>query len=582
MEVLLREFRGPRGNEYADRLLSVDVISLGRAPDCLIQLSGLDIAAHHARVRQARGRIVLAVRRGGSVRVNEKVIGRHAHIEVGDEIRIGGWRITATAPPEGFDLALAVLPPAAGQQADPQSSFVVRLDQTWLSRRQLSWLLVLLIPLLTFVIPLQTAQLRSVATPATLTSRPISWLPDDSWWTAGPLSPAHALRFNGQCRACHRDFFVRVRDEDCQSCHKGISDDHVTAQHRALTALASSARPCRSCHEEHKSDRGSIIVRDNSLCLACHVRSNEWSGKLRVAKVSGFSEARPHPPFAATVLSPTAGTASSVAQVSSEPPAAGIVPTIWQLLRVPVMNGSQQTNLREYDHTIHLDPTRMYGRKLGCADCHVPGLDGQHFTPVTMAANCMENCHELKVGDDRTARPLPHGKPHDAVTAIEDYYALKYSDPRAAAPAQQRRRLPDKPEPEDRCRGLLGPALGKCGAIAEVEAQFNTIGCGKCHVVDDRGSSLPLEDRFAVRPVRFTPDYFPRASFSHRQHTIQDGKTGDAACLSCHAADRSTDISRLMLPDQDHCLQCHSDQSTEKRVQLDCTSCHAYHLHRTS
>jgi predicted CXXCH cytochrome family protein len=98
--------------------------------------------------------------------------------------------------------------------------------------------------------------------------------------------------------------------------------------------------------------------------------------------------------------------------------------------------------------------------------------------------------------------------------------------------------------------------------------------------VDDRGESIALEDRFTVHPVRFNANYFPRASFSHRQHSIQEGKTGDAACLSCHPADQSEDIARLMLPDRDRCLKCHADLPVGNRVQLQCTSCHGYHVHR--
>jgi hypothetical protein len=197
----------------------------------------------------------------------------------------------------------------------------------------------------------------------------------------------------------------------------------------------------------------------------------------------------------------------------------------------------------------------------------------------------MTGCHELTFDPEVPDRRLSHGQPRDAVLLIEDYYAHKYADPNASAPPPVRRRLPDKPEPEEKCHGRLGPALGRCLAEEETKQQFATdtpVGCGLCHKVHDRGDAVALENRFEIRPVRFNQDYFPRATFSHTQHAIQEGRTGDAACLSCHEAYQSEDkeISKLMLPDRARCLKCHADLPVADRVQVQCTNCHSYHLQR--
>jgi predicted CXXCH cytochrome family protein len=580
MEVLLREWRGGNGDAYIDRVISAKSITIGSGPDCLIQLPGVGVAARHARLRQAGGDTLLEVGRRHPAQINQARAKRSVRLQVGDEVDIAGCRIKVIAPPPQFDLALTLSPVPGAQPADPESGFKTPLDHTWLSRRRMSWLLFLLIPVMTLFIPLRTVALRNANHHAP------GWLPDDSFWTAGPLSPAHALRFNGQCTACHRELFVHVRDEDCRTCHKTVTDDHVTPAHRGLTQLGSDPKPCRTCHQEHQSDGGSIIVRNNALCVACHARPAQLFGQIQLGKVSGFSDLKSHPPFTATVINAAPAPAQGVRAVAGSPavPAIkpGVVPTAWPVSRVPVLSAREHSNLKEYSHKVHLDPTQVSrnGNPLGCSDCHALGLDGQHFNPVTMQANCTEGCHELKFDEDAPERTLPHGKPRDAVLLIEDYYAHKFFDPRATIPVRLRRRLPDKPEPEDLCRGLLGPPLGKCLAETETVAQFQTIGCGKCHLVEDGGPGKALEDRFRVHPVRFSTDYFPRASFSHRLHAIQDGKTGDAACLSCHAADQSTDITQLMLPDRDRCLKCHADQPIKDRVQLECTSCHGYHLHR--
>jgi predicted CXXCH cytochrome family protein len=575
MEVLLREWRGGTGNAYSDRAISARQVTIGRGADCEIQLTGAPAPDHYARLRQAGAHVVLDLGRRRGVQVNQATARGVIKLHVGDEIDIAGNRIRVIAPPEGFDLALRILRAPEARRPDPDSVHTTRLGQTWLSRRATSWLLFLLIPLLTLLAPLQVVALRDAH------SHVPRWLPSDSIWSAGPLSPAHALRFDGQCTACHRNFFVHVRDQDCQSCHKSVSDDHISPAHRGLTQLGSGDKPCRTCHEEHKTQRGSIVVRENALCVDCHARPAQLFGTLKLAKVSGFSDLQSHPPFAATVFDPVRIPAS-VQPNAAKPFAAGVIPTDWRVLRTPLPQAREHSNLKEYSHQVHLDPTQVSrnGKPLGCNDCHVLGLDGQHFAPITMAKNCMEGCHELKFDVDAPDRTLPHGKPRDAILLIEDYYAHKYNDPAATEPTRLRRRLPDKPEAEEHCNGLKGPALGRCLAEIETLAQFQTIGCGKCHFNNDHGPGKALEDRFDVYPVRFNSDYFPRAVFSHRQHAIQNGKTGDAACLDCHAATLSNDVTQLMLPDRDRCLKCHADESIKDRVQLECTSCHAYHLNR--
>jgi predicted CXXCH cytochrome family protein len=575
MEVLLREWRGGTGNAYVDRAISARQITIGGGADCEIQLPGTPASDRHARLRRRGAHVVLRVNGRPDVKVNQAKAKGAVKLQVGDEIDIADSRIRVIAPPEGFDLALVVSSAPESQKPDPELIYTTRLEQTWLSRRVTSWLLFVLIPLLTLFAPLQTVALRDSH------SQVPGWLPSDAIWTAGPLSPAHALRFDGQCTACHRTLFVHVRDQDCRTCHTGVSDDHISPAHRKLTKLGSSDTPCRTCHEEHKVDRGSIVVRDNALCVNCHARPTQLFGTLTLAKVSGFSDLRAHPPFSATVLSPTL-VPTPAPQGTDKSFTPGVIPTDWPASRMPLPVAREHTNLKEYSHQVHLDPAQVSrdGKPLGCNDCHVLGLDGQHFAPITMEKNCMKGCHELKFDVDAPDRTLPHGKPRDAILLIEDYFAHKYSDPGATEPTRLRRRLPDKPEPEDRCHGLTGPALGRCLAEIETLAQFQTIGCGKCHFDEDHGPGKALEDRFEVYPVRFNSDYFPRAVFSHRQHAIQDGKTGDAACLDCHPAKVSNDITRLMLPDRDRCLKCHADQSIQDRVQLECTSCHAYHLNR--
>jgi nitrate reductase cytochrome c-type subunit len=89
--------------------------------------------------------------------------------------------------------------------------------------------------------------------------------------------------------------------------------------------------------------------------------------------------------------------------------------------------------------------------------------------------------------------------------------------------------------------------------------------------------STEVLDRFLVAPVRLTRDYFPDVHFSHLAHAVQNDKSGDAACLSCHAVQKSTSSADLFIPNISKCLECHSERLQKDRVALQCSGCHSYH-----
>jgi Zn finger protein HypA/HybF involved in hydrogenase expression len=113
-------------------------------------------------------------------------------------------------------------------------------------------------------------------------------------------------------------------------------------------------------------------------------------------------------------------------------------------------------------------------------------------------------------------------------------------------------------------------------AQAEIENQFKNRGCASCHNVNDTHAA-DLPDRFQIAPVRLTRDYFPDVHFSHRLHAVQKDKSGDTACLSCHAVRQSKSSADVFVPDLPKCLDCHSERLTADRVTLQCSSCHSYH-----
>jgi hypothetical protein len=395
-------------------------------------------------------------------------------------------------------------------------------------------------------------------------------VPDDTFWTAGPLSPAHELATGQRCDGCHETLFVHVRDSACRTCHKTVGD-HVIAEHLKQTRLGEQ-QPCAQCHQEHNQSSASVIIRSNALCTDCHAYSESEFGSIKVTKVSGFSKAE-HPLFTIDLIKPAQAAAGTFAASQ------------WQTVRQSIGQAKEKSNLK-FSHAQHLDATRVRRRSDGgamsCGDCHTLGADGEHFIAVTMQRSCgTSGCHELTFDPNAPDRQLPHGKPRDAMLLIQDYYARQVIDPHPpSAPEFQRRRLPDQADINfEDTSTVCKAATFDCAmqkARAQIDNQFNVRGCVSCHVVDDSHATNML-DRYQVRPVRLTLDYFPDAHFSHRSHAVQKGKTGDEACLSCHSAVSNKSSEVVMIPDLPKCLECHTQDSERERVQLQCISCHTYH-----
>jgi predicted CXXCH cytochrome family protein len=566
MDVLLRQVRqGADGTiEYQDTELSAESLLVGSAADCTIQLLGEGVAPRHATIRGARAQLSISCFRGCKVAINGTLTSAAA-LKVGDLAEIGGNRLRLVEPPAGFEAAIEIEANAQVDASAYEQAFRTDLNETWLSKRAAAWVLAALVLLLGFLLPLGSIAPQRAGHAAT------SLLPSDHFWSAGPLIPAHELAAGQHCSSCHQKIFVHVQDTACHECHKSIAD-HVQAARLAQTKLGPTQR-CAECHREHNAITSGLVVRDDALCTDCHAKSDTRFGSLKVKPVTGFEA---HPPFTVTLLKP-----------APVDPALGLKPAVtaegveiidWQPVTEPVASAREQSNLK-FRHDKHLDPahvTRLSdGGALGCADCHTPDADGEHFVPITMQRSC-GSCHDLTFDPDAPDRVLPHGRPKDSVLLIQDYFARKAVDPTPTKPPVQRRRVPDEPVVQE--VSCNGPAL-TCAmkrAQAEIETQFTTRGCAYCHNVNDTHAA-DLTDRFQIAPVRLTRDYFPDVRFSHKLHSVQKDKSGDTACLSCHAVKQSKSSADVFVPDLPKCLDCHSERLTVDRVTLQCSSCHSYH-----
>lgn len=563
MDVLIRELRREAGiEEYRDTTFHGESLLIGSAADAGVQIIGEKVAARHAALAPEGAQLQLRCERGLLAQVNGTPTAA-ALLQVGDVVQIGGNRLRLVAAPAGFQFALEIEPDASVDAGHFEAAFRTSLEQTIVSKRRLSWIAFGAVVALGLLVPLAFVMLD--ADPPTGQGTPAGFLSrnfGDALWSTGPLAPVHAQATGNQCKHCHQNLFVRVRDTACRACHLNVAD-HVPpgimedgrAGHEAVQGR------CGSCHREHGETHASLVLRADSLCTSCHADASERFASLGLPDATAFDEQN-HPAFSPLMLVPDAAAASG-----------------WGAHRVVLANAIDQSNLK-FSHEQHLDGEQVVrksdGGALGCTDCHRPTAGGERFEKVTMRDVC-SSCHEMTFDPAEPQRQLPHGATRDAVLALQEFYARRYLDPAAAPVPRQKRRIPGRSE--EQAQSPCTDSALSCArqyAAEEIEGQFTERGCVTCHEVRDTGAASLLE-RFEVLPARLADSYFPSARFDHAAHRIQKDLTGDAACLSCHRAAQSTQSSEVLLPDLPRCAGCHRTQATGAQIPSPCISCHLNH-----
>ena len=567
MDVLLREVTTrPDGiEEYHDTEVNVDEVTLGAAPDRVIQLLGEGIAREHAVVKGSGGRARVVCAGRSRIDVGGKTV-RSANLAEGDRFEIGGHTLELIAAPAGFDLAIGIHRNLDVQSSAFEEAFSTSLTETWLSKRGPAWALLVLVLLLTLVVPLllsapdapsaagrgDAAVLREAAT------HPL--VPTDRLWSTGPILPAHQLVIGDDCSACHMHLFQRVQDDACTTCHE-LTLDHVASARAAL--FDAPPERCATCHLEH-NEPPSLVVRADRLCTDCHASPEQFSPHAELDAVTGFTR-ETHPAFDVYLLKAVTSDGGT-----------GLV-FDWRVNVEPLADATEESHLK-FPHDVHLDASKVQkpgdGTAMSCADCHALSADQEHFQPITMEAHCRD-CHDLQFDQTDPGRELPHGDPLEVVLTIEGHFMRKYADPNASRGGTTRRRLPDRERESDVCTdGVF--ECGRRRTEREAMNQFTRRGCVTCHDVNDNGGT-DLYSRFQVYPVQLASDYFPTALFNHASHLTQEGVTGDGACITCHAADVAPSSEVVLVPDIDNCVECHGDATVPERVTLQCIDCHAYH-----
>lgn len=340
---------------------------------------------------------------------------------------------------------------------------------------------------------------------------------DDAVHSPGALVSAHAS-FADDCAECHTPW-RGIAAESCERCHSG-------AVHAADQAFAPD---CASCHREHQGDTP-LSRPGDAHCTQCH------SGLVTAGGA------------------PSARFEREVASLASHPEFA-------LLRRAAADPGAADPGTVALDHEKHLALEMPgLGRKLACADCHVPDATGRLMQPIRYELHCA-SCHELGLEGRLAGARVTHGRP--IAELRDELRALAAA--RALDPA-----VPDRPDAGapvlsgERARrdALADPTVARWieDSVAEAERYLVSSRCAECHRLE---AAAPI-----VAPPSIPSRWLEHARFDHESHRAQE-------CTSCHGGvPSSTRTADVHVPGIASCRECHGSAGGARG---DCALCHTYH-----
>ncbi|HNR92491.1 MAG TPA: cytochrome c3 family protein [Dokdonella sp.] len=538
--------KGKSSVSYEEDIHYGEVLTIGRAADQAIFLPDLRAALNHARVTSLGGGqyrveslIVAGIRVDGQITYATTV-------GAGTAIELGSTRITLLDTRGDYDAAVEVAAIDKNEQAEmlARRGKPTTLAQTWLGKRWPSWLGFLLVLGLFLVLPMAGHFVPPLG--KLLAHSP---LPSVGAWSTGELDAAHR-HFGDDCRSCHQNPFLMVRDSACTTCHVRTKA-HADPMAFNLPELGDTR--CATCHKDHNGNRG-MVSTDQGLCADCHrdLKANT-RGASSIADIADFGTA--HPEFHVNL--PGWDIAGNFMPKS-----------------MPWSAGLKENSGLKFDHAVHLKADGLNtpnGRKvLECASCHVTEPGGAAMKPIAFETMCRE-CHALGFDTLAPDRQVPHADVPAVVYTLDEFYARRaleggYADARAPTIVQERRR-PGSP-PLSRQETVEALAWARDRSREAARTLFTGKACVTCHTI---AAPSPNNPEWKVAPVRVAGLWYVDAKFSHQRHETM-------ACVDCHAgAETSKGANDLLIPGIDNCRQCHGGAHAAGKVQSTCIACHDYH-----
>ncbi len=557
-------------------------LTLGRGADCDIFLPDLRVALHHARLTVlSRDRVRLQTGEDQRMRVNGALT-RRREITVGQDadVRIGPYQLSFKHGETPGDLLIAVelVEPSTAVGEAGEESDIFSMKGYAPDRRVSAWTLMIVVFAAFLALPVAAYLSGGVDSQAEKDALDQVAIIGNQNWLSGGMSSAHA-NLVSDCRECHENAFVRVRDETCLTCHEDMRNhahaDMMRAAEPALlgpgvwlaavrAGLDIPEGRCGSCHFEHNGPDG-VTPAGSGFCIDCHRALDERLPETKLVNVINF--AKLHPEFKPRIV------------VEPHP----VAPTYE---RVSLVDRPKEANGLKFPHDLHLkdeevkrkletlsDSVRArYGEDLDCVDCHEIDAAGALFASIDMETHCSD-CHSLAFAAEEysTVRFLPHGKPEEVRSVLEDFYLAQAT---ALLLGEEASILDRQLSAEGRAtrerlrRQAFDNARQNTQAmIARIFSQDGI--CWKCHTVESPGTE---DTPPRIAPVRLTSQYLPDARFSHAEHM-----TGNIDCVACHRAETSSETSDVLMPSITVCRTCHTDEHGKQAIASDCLTCHAYH-----
>lgn len=546
---------------------------IGRDPACDIYLPDLSVDRQHAMLKASgQNRISVESLTGLTFEVDGKPAMR-VELDAARPAVIGfGAFELAIGLGDEDDVAITVTRRKGGYPAGPG---LFSLKASLFGRRRMAWAFALAILAICLAIPaaggFYTSHLK---------------IHPDRQWSTGHLSKAHAF-LEKDCKSCHQQAFVSVRDSACLACHKAggdpatiagldarlqakgspfvplLIDDHadhrklmkaappppnVDGKVKAVFAMAFNhpTDRCASCHREHttaspdpslkasadilRPGKPTLVVVND--CAACHSKLKMRLPSTGLIDTPDWSH---HPDFRPLV---------TVGFNGPQP----------RIQRVALSAHPVEQNGLIFSHRIHMSASGGvarqgevlgaaggYGGALTCANCHHAA--GGSYKPIEMERDC-GSCHSLAFAQTGTELKTLHHRDMRNVVGV--------------------------------LRGTVTAAPGPSIDPAVLRRALSPGGlCVDCHTARATAGPIGVE----VSPVHLAQRVMPRGDFNHTVPAHAGLGTGAASCVDCHKATTSDRASDYLMSGISTCTSCHgkTEHDTPRAASAQCTTCHSYH-----